>query len=205
FGDLGTGLMRNCPCPVWVVRPEQTVPCTRILAAVGGDDGDPRCEAMNGCIVGLGAALARSHDAELHIVHAWSPRGKDAELLTNEIADETREHVLRRNEAACRSAINRLLSETPVAGLDHQIHLPRGLPQREIVSLAGRLAVDVVVMGGTWRTGIPRLLMGNPAETVFGTIGCSVLTLKAEGIEALQPGKPDVDLPSAPLRAVGAR
>lgn len=179
FGDLGTSLMRHCPCPVWVLRPEQTVPCARILAAVD-DGGDVRSDEVNGRIVELGTALAQSHDAELHIVHAWSPVGADAALLTNEISDETREGIIRRNEATRRSAINALLARFPIDGLEHQIHLPRGLPQQTIVALAGRLDADVVVMGSTARTGLPRLLLGNPAATVFGTVGCSVLTVNPD-------------------------
>jgi universal stress protein E len=183
FGDFGTSLMRHCPCPVWILRPEQTVPCARILAAV--DDGkDPRSGEVNGRIVALGAALARSHGAELHIMHAWTPAGEDAALLTNEISDETREGIIRRNETAHRCAINALLSRFPVDGLDHQVHLPRGLPQQAIIGLAGRLDADVVVMGGTCRTGLPRLLLGNPAATVFGTVGCSVLSVNPDGAGA---------------------
>lgn len=186
FGDLGTSLMRHCPCPVWVLRPEQTVPCARVLAAVDDND-DPRSDDVNGRIVELGATLARSHDAALHIVHAWTPTGADAALLTNEISDETREGIIRRNEAAHRSAINALLSRFPVDGLDHQIHLPRGLPQQAIVALAGRLDADVVVMGSTYRTGLPRILLGNPAVTVFGTVGCSVLTVPQDGVGVSLP------------------
>jgi universal stress protein E len=179
FGDLGTGLMRYCPCPVWVLRPEQMAPCARILAAV---DGDPGSDSVNARIVELAAVLARSHDAALHIVHAWLPAGDDAALLTNEISDETREAIIRRNEATHRSAINALLSRFPVDALDHQVHLPRGLPQQAIVALAGRLDADVVVMGSTWRTGLSRFLLGNPAVTVFGTVGCSVLSVNPDEI-----------------------
>jgi len=203
-GDLGTSLMGACPCPVWVLRPELSPPCSRILAAVGDDDGDPRSHAINSCIVGLGATLAQSHDAELHIVHAWSPKGEDAALLTNEIADATREGILQRNEVEHRCAINKLLTRFPIASLDHQIHLPRGLPQQAIVGLAGRLDADVIVMGSTWRTGVSRFLLGNPAKTVLGTVGCSVLCVTASGHEALESLEQEEDAPPERLRAVGA-
>ena len=205
FGDLATSLMRACPCPVWVLGPEQTVPCARILAAVGAGGGDAPGSAINDGIVGLGATLARSHGAELHILHAWSPAAEDAELLKNEISDETRELVLRRNEAAHRSTINSLLSRIPVDGVDHQVHLPRSLPLQAIVTLASRLKADVVVMGGTGRAGIPRLVLGNPAETVFGTVGCSVLCVTANGVDALESSDFKEDTPQALLRTVGLR
>lgn len=204
FSDPGKSLMRSCPCPVWVLRPEQPAPCARIVAAVGCD-GERSSDTADGWVVALAAVLARTHDAELHIIRAWSPTGKDAALLTNELADETREEIIRRNEAACRRAINRLLSRYAVSGLDHQIHLLRGLPQKSVVGLARRLDADVVVMGSASQGSIPRFLLGNPAETVFGTAGCSVLSVQAGATEAPPPfSREQVESP-ARLLAVGSR
>lgn len=204
LSDPGTSLMRTCPCPVWVLRPEQPTPCTRIVAAVGSD-GEPNSDTANAWVVALAAALAQTHDAELHFVHPWSPTGKDAELLTNEISDETREGIIRQNEAACRSAINRLLSRYFVSGLDHQIHIPRGLPQQAVVGLARRLDADVVVMGSTSQAGISGFFLGNPAETVFGAAGCSVLTVKADTMEAPLPPVREQEAPRARMLSVGGR
>lgn len=205
LGDTPTKLMRSCPCPVWLLKPEQAAPCARVLAAIGAGAGDPAAEAVNARIVELGTALAQSHEAEFHVMHAWSPKDADAALLTNEISDETREGILRRNEAEHRSAVNALLARCPVLGLDHEIHLPRGLPQQAIVSLADRIDADVVVMGSAWRAGMPRLLLGNPAETMFGVLGCGVLTVKPDGFEAPVVLQQDPGLPEPLVMAAGGR
>jgi nucleotide-binding universal stress UspA family protein len=204
FGNIATSLMGSCPCPTWVLPPEQTTPCTRIVAAVGDDDGDPKSREINSGIIGLGVALAHSQEAELHIVHAWTPAPRDAELLTNEIADERRESILKRNEFEHRRSINRILEKHDVSGLEHQIHLPRGLPQNETVALAKKVGADVIVMGKTYRTGMPRFVFGDPAKTVLGTAGCGILTVDAKGIDAAPFHTVEMPLAEGRLRAVGS-
>jgi hypothetical protein len=124
-------------------------------------------------------------------------------MLTNEISDETREGILSRCEGTYRAGVNSLLARCPVVGLEHEVHLPRGLPQQSIVQLAGRLGVDLIVMGAASRGGVSRLLTGNAAETVLGAVRCSVLAVKPESAQAALAAPLDAP-PSAPPRAAAA-
>jgi nucleotide-binding universal stress UspA family protein len=186
FGSTAIDLMRKCPSAVWVLKPAQAVPCARILAAVGPCAEEAEGDAVNARILELATSLACSQQAALHIVHAWAPGGSDAAMLTNEISDDTREGILSRCEATYRTAVNALLADCPVVGLDHEIHLPRGLPQQSIVRLAARLDVDLVVMGAASRAGMSRLLVGNAAETVFAAVRCGILAVKPEAAHPAQ-------------------
>jgi len=53
-----------------------------------------------------------------------------------------------------------------------------GSPEKEIVGLADREQVDLIVMGTHGRTGLSRLLMGSIAEGVLRNAKCPVLTVK---------------------------
>ncbi|QDT00248.1 universal stress protein [Adhaeretor mobilis] len=53
-----------------------------------------------------------------------------------------------------------------------------GPPEKEIVGLADREQVDLIVMGTHGRTGLSRLLMGSIAEGVLRNAKCPVLTVK---------------------------
>ena len=53
-----------------------------------------------------------------------------------------------------------------------------GTPEKEIVDLADREQVDLIVMGTHGRTGLSRLLMGSIAEGVLRNAKCPVLTVK---------------------------
>lgn len=192
FGDLARRLMRQCPCPVWILKPKRLNACSRVLAAVGARTNDDANQAVNAKILELALSLAHSQDAKIHVVRAWRPEGNDAEMLTNEISDETREGILQRNEAKHRCAINTLLARYPVMGLDHEVHLPRGQAIQNILALTERLNPDVLVMGTINRVGVPRILLGNSAESVFGTVRCGLLIVK-----------PDSPLPQLPLHLNG--
>jgi nucleotide-binding universal stress UspA family protein len=203
FGGTAINLMRKCPCAVWVLKPGQAAPCTRILAAVGSCADEVENGGVNARILDLATSLACSQNAALHIVHAWTPGAEDAAMLTNEISDETREGILSRCEGTYRAGVNSLLARCPVVGLEHEVHLPRGLPQQSIVQLAGRLGIDLIVMGAASRGGVSRLLTGNAAETVLGAVRCGVLAVKPESAQAAFAAPLDAP-PSAPPRAAAA-
>lgn len=63
---------------------------------------------------------------------------------------------------------------------DKEVHY--GHPSDEIVKLAGEAKYDLVVMGSTGRSGLPRVLLGSTAETVTRRVPCSVLTVKHEDV-----------------------
>ena len=76
-------LLRKCPCPVWLVKPETSASYQRILAAVDVDDSYPPEElktrqALNTMIMELAGSMAVSEFAELHVVHAWHAFGESA-------------------------------------------------------------------------------------------------------------------------------
>ena len=76
FGSDDMHLLRKCPCPVWLVKPESAKVYQTILAAVDVDFDYPP-EELNTRhlliqqILKMAGSLAVSECAELHIIHAW--------------------------------------------------------------------------------------------------------------------------------------
>lgn len=181
FGSTATHLLRKCPSPVWILKPGQTTPYARILAAVDPEPDDPVAEDLNIKIMDLATSLARVDGAHLDIVHAWEAVGHDRDTLMSEIPDDTRTALLQKHEGMHRQALDALLRDYPLSEISHEILLPRGLPQQQIVKLVEARSVDLIVMGSVSRSGIPGLLMGNAAETIVGAVKCGVLAVKPEG------------------------
>jgi len=76
FGSNDMHLLRKCPCPVWLVKPESPTVYRRILAAVDVDDYFPSKELhtrhlINIQILEMASSLALAESTELHIVHTW--------------------------------------------------------------------------------------------------------------------------------------
>lgn len=181
FGSTATHLMRKAPCPVWIMKPDRSGPFERILAAVDPCAGTPESEALNVKIMDLATSLAIAHNAHLHIVHAWDVEGKDREAIGSEIPDQVRTAICNKHQALHKNALQELLEGYSLSRIDHEIHLPQGLPQRCIADLVDEHEVDLIVMGTVSRTGIPGLLMGNAAESLLAAVNCGVLTVKPEG------------------------
>lgn len=68
-------LLRKCPVPVWVMRP-QPAEKLRILALVDPDPEDPVRDSLNDLVLTLAVSLAGSEDGELHVGHAWELAGE---------------------------------------------------------------------------------------------------------------------------------
>jgi nucleotide-binding universal stress UspA family protein len=190
-------LLRKCPCPVWLVKPETSASYQSILAAVDVDDSYPPEElktrqALNTIIMELAGSMAVSEFAELHVVHAWQAIGESAmrdgafmhrpEEEVNAYVEQVRAHHARRLDELMRDAGAKLGSDA-MDYLKPQLHLLKGLARKEIPALAKRLQVDCIVMGTVARTGIRGFIMGNTAETILEQIDCSVLAIKPPGFE----------------------
>lgn len=81
-----------------------------------------------------------------------------------------------------REQFARFIEGFDLSGLDWDKEVHSGHPADEIVRLANDAKYDLVVMGSTGRSGLPRVLLGSTAETVTRRVACPVLTLKREDV-----------------------
>jgi len=181
FGSTSMHLMRKCPCPVWVVKSDQPRPYRRILAAVDPASHDGEKTALDVKIMELATSLARRHEAELHIVHAWLLPGES--ILTggrSQISPAEVEELAHLAEKGHRDELNKLLVSFDLQALQYKIHLLKGPAKEVIPAVAQEKKIDLIVMGTVARTGIPGFFIGNTAENVLNQVNCSVLTVKPD-------------------------
>ncbi len=181
FGSTTMHLMRQCPCPVWVIKPSQPEWHTRILAAVDPAPLDEEQYAVNIKIMDLATALARRQQSELIVVHTWTfpvERSLRSGYIGPSVevdrwVDEARNLHRRR--------LIELLRPYPLQDLKSQVYMLKGEPGRLIPELAAKMEVGLIVMGTVSRTGVAGLLIGNTAERILRQVDCSVLTVKPDG------------------------
>lgn len=190
-------VLRKCPCPVWLVKPEAPKTYQRILAAMDVDDSYSKKELetnhrLNVQILEMATSLAISESAELHIVYAWESFNEMASSLaiSSDISDERRAENIEQERRQHQWLLSEFMRNLKVKNnaardaidyLQPRTHLSKGSARKEIPALAKRLAVDCIVMGTVARTGIPGFIMGNTAETILEQIECSVLAIKPPG------------------------
>ncbi|MBU1193152.1 MAG: universal stress protein [Gammaproteobacteria bacterium] len=191
IGSDDMHLLRKCPCPVWLIKPQTPKAHRRILAAVDVHDIYPPAElesrrVLNQQVLEIAISLALADFAELHIVHVWDAIGESAmrgvfmSATEQQIKSYVEQNRLRSEECLDR-LINEMtcaLGEETMGYLKPHKHLVKGQARKEIPVIAKQIDADLVVMGTVARTGLPGFIMGNTAESILNQINCSVFAIK---------------------------
>lgn len=181
FGSTAMHLLRKCPCPVWLIKPDQDPHFLRIMAAV--DVAPPEIEEnnLNNKIIELATSLTRMENSELHIVYAWEKW--DTKVWTNAHdhlpSDKSILHCETKDMPI--KWMDDFLAQYDLQQLQHHEHVLPGLATEVIPEFAEQHQIDLIVMGTVGRIGIPGFFIGNTAEKILQKIDCSVLTVKPDG------------------------
>ncbi|MGH7224172.1 MAG: universal stress protein, partial [Gemmataceae bacterium] len=174
FGSTAIKVVRRCPCPVWVAKPDGEANPLKILVASGLD-----AVAEEG--LRLAAELARVAPAVIHLLHAvdfpldrhWCtglPDAKDQAYRRG-----VRERAVKELQGQIDRAGARALSP-PV-----QVHLidePGCLPDQGVLKFLNQQPIDLLVMGTLARSGLVGVMIGNTAERLLPQLSCSLLAVK---------------------------
>ncbi len=176
FGNTATKVLRRCPAPVWVCRPE---PYDRPLNVLVASDLRPVSDTALRLAVCLGkvasAAVHLLHAIDYPVYHLWLTG------LPDEVGRDYHRNALAHAEAGLRDQLERTehrsLSE-PV-----RVHLADkvGAPDRVILKCTREYQIDLLVLGTVGRAGAPGIMIGNTAERLLAEASCSVLAVKPPG------------------------
>jgi universal stress protein E len=180
LGSTDMHLLRKCPCPVWIDRPQSAYPYRMLLAAV--DPTDSPSGDLNRLILDLATSLSGREAAGLHVVHAWRLRGE--QILSGTVAGVTTEQLqalIAGTERGHRDALDKLLAPYGLKAADSGVHMIKGEAATVVSTIAEEIGADLIVMGTVGQTGVPGLFIGGTAEDVLRTTRTSVLAVKPPG------------------------
>lgn len=175
FGSNSLKLVRVCPCPVWVTRPDPKFDDINMLVACGlGPDSDRLLHTA----VGGGRLL----DARVHLIHAVEL----GEFVGDSLLGQSHEALLERRQVArdkAEQSLRESLSHTDFRTLRHgvQLHVAEGEPDEVLLEAIPKFGIDLLVMGTKVRTGLAGVFFGNTAERLLSKVDCSVFVVKPEG------------------------
>jgi universal stress protein E len=186
FGSDDMHLLRKCPCPIWLTRPDEKASYKCVLAALDlSSDAAGTDDDLNRQILEISGSVALAESASLHLAHAWDAPG---EMTVRTWSDQPIEAASRYVEAErtrhhnglefLRQQLQQLLGESDFSRLAPEFHLQRGMADQVIPGLVQSLHADLLVMGTVARSGIPGLFIGNTAEAILEQVKCSVLAIK---------------------------
>jgi len=177
FGSTSSSLLRNCPCPVWVTKPDPNIRDLNVL--IPSDFSDVSSLALELAVNG-----GQMIDTKIHLLHAVEERIDNRMWLAG-LSDEkvAAFHQEKRDEAL--QSLNDQLAQTDHRTLTHpvELHVIDGPGEVVILDAIEELEIDLLIMGTIARSGIPGMLIGNTAERLLPHVSCSVLALKPEDWE----------------------
>ena len=179
FGSLDLQLMRKCPVPVWIIKPDQTKVAKRILVAINPDPDNKESDELNKHILEFSHLIEKVYKSELHVVHAWQLYGESLLLRRNELPCDEISELLKEEEAQHISNVNKLLKDMHIS--TKNVYIKHGKAADIILQTADKVKADLVILGTVARSGIPGIFIGNTAEVVLESIKTSVLAIKPKG------------------------
>lgn len=187
IGSIAEAVVRRSACPVLTVRPTadhiETRP-QRVLVPI-----DLSVHARRA--LAHARELIEGSEAELHLVHVAQPFPNygvvDMPPEAEEISDQERGAI----EAAMREIAAEVLGAAPAVTL--HVKSAIGNPAAIVLDLAGRLDVDLIVLGSHGRSGIRRFWLGSVTEKVVQLAPCPVFTVKVFGKSLLPSGTVNAD------------
>jgi nucleotide-binding universal stress UspA family protein len=178
-GATAVNLMRKCPSAVWLVKPGTAPRSPAIMAIIEAPTEGPS-NALGIKVLDAATAMAGVWGADMHVVQSWEVHGNEAAMLRSEITDTTRHAILTKHEATHRKALEELLGRYRKSQVPMEVHLPKGRPAENVVTLADRLQVGLIVIGTEGRIGVSGLFNGSSAEQVLQDVDCDVLSVKPD-------------------------
>ena len=191
FGNNDSRLLKNCPCPVLLIRsiPPKPYRHRRICAGIYQDEtpGGHRDDryAINHKILEHATWLATAQFAELHIVHAWEAYGeqylRSGRSPLHFDADNYVEREQKRNKEAlntCLSELRESMASDMLPTFNPVCHLVKGSHRDEIVRFAVSMEADLVVVGDLVHSGITSWIIERTALAISNHLDCSVLVVK---------------------------
>lgn len=168
LGSVALKLLRKCPAPVWVVKPDAELVHHAVLAATDLTPVGDRA-------VEYGAFVAKACGCELHVVHAWQV--PLAAQFSSDLAghEHDLEDLAARKRRAVEASVARVAGDSRV-----RLHVGRDTASHAILEGVERLQADLLVMGTVSRGGIAGLLVGNTAEKLLDRSECAILAIKPE-------------------------
>jgi nucleotide-binding universal stress UspA family protein len=175
LGSTAEEVVRHSACPVLTVRePQNGETAARLLprlVLVPFDFSTPSRFALADA-----AEVARSCDAHLLVLYVIEERPSTPEIPV--IAGLAAPGGLERRISTIRLRLRDLLDYL-AEGVPGEVEVRVGRPATEILSVAARPDVDLVVMATHGLTGIRRLLFGSNAEEVLRLVTTPLLLVKA--------------------------
>lgn len=143
-------VMRECQCPVLLVKVREPREERRVLAAIDISATQESYERLNEKIIHFSNRILERSGADVHFVNAF----QDVRVMPDK---------------------QKLIEDWGIE--PDKIHINMGKPEKIIVEQANHLDATLVVVGNSARSGVLAAIVGNTVEKILDKLECDVLSI----------------------------
>ena len=173
-------LIRTCPMPLWLVKPEEMADVPVFVAAIDPMHQNDKPAALDDEILHVAKGIAGKVAGDVHAFHAYDPRIAVATATANAYIPVSLpfDEIEQQMHEDHQKRFNEITEFHKIA--DDNAHLVAGLTHEELPLIAEKLKADVVVMGAVARNRWKRLFIGATAERTLEDLPCDLLIIKPD-------------------------
>jgi nucleotide-binding universal stress UspA family protein len=173
LGSVAERVIHATDLPVLLARDETITngALKRILVPL---DGSPIAEQALSTVIDL-AAMTGATVVLLHVIQALDPTNQRMLFQSKTEAESAVEQWTADGEFYLEGIGQRLLQQ----GIDYDVRVRTGDPDRVICATTVDAAIDMVIMGTHGRTGVGRWVYGSVANKVLRGISCPLLLVRS--------------------------
>lgn len=177
-GTTAARLVRECPCPMLLVRSSRRRRHRVLVALDTGlwSRGNARLSAL---LLETAITMAEIEQDDVHVLHAWELYDERHLRREGRKDDEIGQFAFQAREEA-RDALQKTIAPYRRHLSAKHIHLERGNPRKVIPAFAVKHGIELLVIGTVARSGLGRYLVGNTAEVLLSDMPCSMLVVRPE-------------------------
>ena len=175
FGSTAMKLLKNCPAPVWVTKPEPYLMPSKILVA---SDFSPVSDKALRLAVRIGSSC-RAETRLIHVLKQPFAHLSDTEEPEARAEESYHQRGLDAAKHRLEEQIARVLADAGAAEL--LLGEDTALADYTIEKYVEAHSIDLLVMGTNARQGLAGVFVGNTAERLLPSVRCSLLVVKPDG------------------------
>lgn len=185
FTNTDWHLIRECPAPLWLVKPSKAPGHANVMAAIDPTHEHDQTAALDHRIIRTAQLFATMFEDRVDLVHVFEPPPPPVIGVFPTTAPATPAadpELLDKARQAHEKALRTLAADGGFPA--EQVIFREGSPSRVLPELAGELHADIVVMGAIARSPLQRAIVGHTAETALDRLPCDVVIVKPDDFES---------------------
>lgn len=185
LGNTDWELIRNCPCPLWLVKSGTLKPALSVLAAIDPFHAHAKPTALDNEILDQAGRVVGTGAGRLGVGHVYALPQQLIAAMGEVTAVPATPAEMRRHQAQVTEVVKRASRRYAIAAKDQLLRA--GDPAVGIPLLSKQWKADLLVMGAVSRRGLKRLFIGHTAERVLDAVHCDVLVIKPRAFKCPVP------------------